>query len=87
MPSLIDAAERDKELAKLHMQIHAQMCGAFFSVIERGRERGELATTPDARDLIASILGPILYRRFFSRERLDDAYAKKVVEQALRKAD
>ncbi len=77
MPSIIDAAERDKGIARLHSQIHAQMCGAFFSVIERAQERGELARSQDAGDLVASILGPILYRRFFSREQLDQAFAKK----------
>jgi AcrR family transcriptional regulator len=87
MPSVLDAAERDKELAKLHSQIHAQMCGAFFSVIERAQERGEFARSQDARELVASILGPILYRRFFSREQLDEAFARKVVERALRKPD
>jgi AcrR family transcriptional regulator len=87
MPSIIDAAERDKELAKLHSQIHTQMCGAFFSVIEQARVRGELTRSQDARELVASILGPILYRRFFSREQLDEAFAKKVVERALRKPD
>jgi AcrR family transcriptional regulator len=85
MPSVIDAAERDDELAKLHSRIHAQMCAAFFSVIERAQERGELARSQDARELVASILGPILYRRFFSRERLDEAFARKVVERALRR--
>ncbi len=89
MPSVIDAAERDEEIAKLHSHIHAQMCGAFFSVIERAQEAGELARSADpaedARELVASILGPILYRRFFSREPLDDAFARSVVERALRK--
>jgi hypothetical protein len=33
--------------------------------------------------LVASILGPILYRRFFSREPLNETYAKAVVERAL----
>jgi AcrR family transcriptional regulator len=87
MPSVIDAAERDSELAKLHSQIHAQMCGAFFAVIERAQVRGELARSEDARELVASILGPILYRRFFSREKLDEAFAARVVERALRKPD
>jgi hypothetical protein len=59
------------------------MCGAFFSVIERAQERGEFTRSQDARELVASILGPILYRRFFSRELLNEAFAKKVVERAL----
>jgi len=87
LPSIIDAAERDKELAKLQSQIHAQMRGAFIAVIERGQERGELARSLDAREIVASIIGPIMYRRFFSRELLDEAFAKKIVERALRVSD
>ncbi len=83
MPSIIDAAERDKHLALLQSQIHAQMRGAFIAAIERGQERGELPGSQDARELVASILGPILYRRFFSREPLNEEFAKNVVARAL----
>lgn len=83
MPSIIDAAERDKALASLQSQIHSQMRGAFVTAIERAQERGELSRSQDALELVASVLGPILYRRFFSREPLDEAFAKKVVRRAL----
>lgn len=85
MPSIIDAAERDKALAEIQARIHAQMRGAFIAAIERAQERGEIPQSEDAPELVASILGPILYRRFFSREPLDEAFAKKVVERALNK--
>lgn len=84
MPSIIDAAERDKELAELQSQIHAQMRGAFVAVIERGQKVGELERSLDPRELIASILGPLFYRRFVSREPLNEAFAKIVVARALR---
>jgi AcrR family transcriptional regulator len=87
LPSIIDAAERNRELADLHAQIHAQMRTAFLTVIERGQQRGELSRAHDVRELIASILGPIFYRRFLSREPLNEAFAKKVVARALRDAD
>src|SRR5215467_11153737 len=81
LPSIVDAAERDKDLAQLQAQIHGQMRGAFVAVIERGVDRGELSKSLDVRELVASIVGPILYRRFFSRERLDDAFARNVVKR------
>jgi hypothetical protein len=37
--------------------------------------------------MVAGILGPIFYRRYFSREPLDEAFAKKVVERALKSAE
>jgi AcrR family transcriptional regulator len=83
MPSIIDAAERDKELAALQASIHSQMREAFVTVIERGQERGEISKSQDCRELVAAILGPIMYRRFFSREPLDEGFAKRVVRRAL----
>src|SRR5260370_16842326 len=62
MPSIIDAAERDKDLARLQSQIHAQTRAAFVTAIERPQERRELPRSQDPRHLIPSILDPILYR-------------------------
>jgi AcrR family transcriptional regulator len=87
LPSIIDAAERDKELASLQSRIHAQTREAFVTVIERAQERGELPRSQDPRELVALIFGPLLYRRFFSREGLDEGFAQRVVERALRKAN
>jgi AcrR family transcriptional regulator len=86
LPSIIDAAERDKHLAQLQSQIHAQMRGAFITVIERAQARGELGRSEDARELVASILGPLLYRRFFSREPLSEPFLKHVTQRILREA-
>jgi len=85
LPSIVDAAERDKDLAELQSQIHEQMRAAFVTAIERGVARRELPESLDVRQLVASIVGPLLYRRFFSRERLDEAFARNVVERALAK--
>jgi AcrR family transcriptional regulator len=85
LPSIIDAAERDKELANLQSRIHAQMRSAFIAVIERGQARGELSASEDPKALVASVMGPLLYRRYFSRESLHEGFAREVVERALRK--
>jgi AcrR family transcriptional regulator len=86
MPSIIDAAERDEDLAKLQAQIHSQMRGAFVAVIERAQKRGELPESQNALELVATVLGPILYRRFFSREPLNETFVRTVVARALGKA-
>ena len=87
MPSIIDAAERDKDLAELQGRMHAEMRGAFIAVIERAQKRRELSKCRDAREIVASILGPILYRRFFSREPLDEAFLKSLVQGAFLRFD
>jgi AcrR family transcriptional regulator len=84
LPSILDAAERDKNLAQLYAQIHSDMRSAFIVVIERARERGEVPQRENASEVVASVLGPLFYRRWFSRETLDESFAKGVVARVLR---
>lgn len=83
LPSVIDAAERDKGLAQVQSSIHAKMRSAFVEVVERGRQRGEIPRTRDTREVVAEILGPLFYRRWFSRESIDEAFARRIVERAM----
>jgi AcrR family transcriptional regulator len=87
LPSIVDAGERDKELAQLQSSELCEVQDTFRTVIERGKKRGELPARENAQELIAAILGPLFFRRWFSRESLDEALAKRVVARALRKAD
>ena len=83
LPSMIDAAERDPELADLHSRMHAEMTTAFRAVIERSQQRGELSRHRRPTEVVAMILGPLFYRRWFSREPLDEGFVKRVVESAV----
>jgi AcrR family transcriptional regulator len=85
LPSLIDAAERDKEIAGLQSQIHGQMRNAFVLVIDRARRRGEIPRTQETSEMIASILGPLFYRRWFSREVINEHFVKDIVSRAISK--
>ncbi len=83
LPSVIDAAERDAKLAALQKRIHHDMRAAFHSVIERGQKSGEISSSQDPPEIIAAILGPLFYRRWFSREPLSETFVKNVVVRAL----
>jgi AcrR family transcriptional regulator len=87
LPSILDAAERDKDLAQLQARQHGDMRAAFALAIQRGQARGELPSREQVPELIASIMGPLVYRRWFSREALDDAFVRRVVARALRADD
>jgi AcrR family transcriptional regulator len=82
LPSVVDAAERDSEIAKLHAQLHAAFMEPIFTVIERAQQKGELSRKYNAGHLVARIVGPLFYRRWFSREPLDNEFVKSVVENA-----
>ena len=86
LPSIIDAAEREPELAQLHARLHAGLMSPFAAVTERARERGELAPGQEAADVAALIAGPLFYRRWFSREPIDDAFVESVVRDVTGRA-
>lgn len=82
LPSIVDAAERDAKLAKVQARIHAEMRDPFRQVIERAQKKRELSSDVDATEVIASVLGPLFYRRWFSREPLSENFARAVVRRA-----
>jgi hypothetical protein len=87
VPSIIDAAERDRDLAKVQAGIVSRMSSSLRTVIERAQQKGELPRNLDASHLVAAVLGPLFFRRWFSREPLDEAFAKAVVENITRKSN
>lgn len=68
LPSIIDAAERDPELAKLHAALHAGLMMPFLTVAERAQARGDFPVGQSSTELVASVVGPLFYRRWFSKE-------------------
>lgn len=83
LPSIVDAAERDAELARMHARLHAELVAAFRAVAERAHKRSELPRGRQPADVVAAVIGPLIYRRWFSREPLDDRFVKAVVESAI----
>ena len=83
LPSIIDAAERDRHLAGVQARIHAQMRSPVRTIVERAQQKGELPESLDPTHLVAHILGPLFYRRWFSREALDEPFLAGVVARAM----
>ena len=86
LPSIIDAAERDPAVARMHSKMHQERVSAFREAIEQAKKRGELARSRDTAEIVAMIVGPLIYRRLLSRESLDERYVEKVVNHAIGKA-
>jgi AcrR family transcriptional regulator len=82
--SLMDAAERNPDLAALLATAQAKLVEAVHTVLARARLRGELRRLPDASDVAALIIGPLLYRRLFSHEPLSDGFFRLVVDNVVR---
>ncbi len=82
LPSIIDAAERDPETAKVHSALHTAMMSPFHLVVERGKARGELPPGRGTTEVVAAAAGPLFYRRWFSREPIDNAFIAAVLRAA-----
>jgi AcrR family transcriptional regulator len=83
LPSIIDAAERDPDIAYMYSKLQQGYSQPFETVIRRALRRGELPPNTDAAMLIAALTGPLFYRRWFSREPLTDDFARQIVLHVL----
>jgi AcrR family transcriptional regulator len=84
LPSVIDAAERDPDIAAVYSRLQEGYSAPLQSIIQRAMQKGELPKTSDAALLVAALTGPLFYRRWFSREPLTSAFAKQIVRLVLR---
>ena len=81
--SLMDAAERNPDLAALLAAAQAKLVETVRTILARARVRGELRHTPDPSDVAALIVGPLLYRRVFSHEPLSEGLFNLVIDNAV----
>lgn len=79
LPSIIDAAERDPDIAAMYSTLQKGYSAPFEEIIQRAVRRRELPHDIDAAVLIAGLVGPLFYRRWFSREPLTEAFAMQIV--------
>ena len=83
VPSVIDAAERDADVATIHGRIQRGHARPFQEVIARAKRNGEISPSVDSAAMIAALIGPLFYRRWFSRESLDTSFVNDVVKRAI----
>lgn len=83
-PSIIDAAERDPDVAIMQSELHTYLMQSFRTILARAKDTGEMPLDKSADELIAAIVGPLFYRRWFSKEMIDDHFVELLVEAAFR---
>jgi AcrR family transcriptional regulator len=83
VPSIVDVAERDAEFAQVHAKIQRGHAAALRRVIERAADRGELPANADRAAMISALIGPLYYRRWFSREPIDQAFVETIVSNVI----
>lgn len=83
MPSLVDAAERDPDLALLQRAWVKQRRSGLRDALRQAQARGEIGPDVDI-DLVASMQsGPIFYRRLVSHEPLSPRFLERLVDAVM----
>jgi AcrR family transcriptional regulator len=83
VPSIVDVAERDPEFAGIHGRIQRGHAAPLRKVIERAAGRGLISPTADPATMVSALIGPLYYRRWFSREPIDDQFVKTIVSNVI----
>ena len=83
VPSIVDAAEHDPEVAQIHSRIQLGHTAPLQAVIARAVRNGEIPPRTDPSHMTAALVGPLFYRRWFSREPLDEAFVRSIVRTAI----
>ncbi len=78
--TLIDGADRDPEMRQLLHDFLAVRMEPGRDALRAAVERGELRADLDVDEAIAMLVGPIFYRRFVSRENLDEPFVTQLVD-------
>ena len=83
VPSLVDQAERDPDFAELHGGIQRGHADPLRELLVRAVDRGDLPASVNLDHLVSALIGPLYYRRWFSREDNDEPFVAALVESAI----
>ncbi len=83
LPSIVDAAEHDPEFAGIHSRIQHGHAAPLRVALDRAALRGEIPSATDRDTMAAALLGPLFYRRWFSREQIDAGFVDLIIGSAL----
>lgn len=81
LPSIIDAAERDPDMAAMYSALQHGYSAVLRDVLLEAVGKGKLPKNTDVPALIAMLVGPLFYRRWFSREVVSDVFAEQIIAQ------
>ena len=84
LPSIVDAAERDPDVANVYKKLHGDLMTPYRTVLLRAQERGELDKRFRIPDILAITVGPLFYRRWHSREPLNEKFVDATLQFLLR---
>jgi AcrR family transcriptional regulator len=83
VPSIVDVAEHDPAFADIHGRIQRGHAAPLRTALDRAAHRGEIPSTTDRNAIAAALLGPLFYRRWFSREPIDAKFLEMIIQSTV----
>ena len=83
VPSIVDVAEHDPAFADIHGRIQRGHAAPLRAALDRAAYRREIPSTADRDAIPAALLGPLFYRRWFSREPIDTMFLEMIIRSAV----
>lgn len=83
LPSMADAALRDPDLDGLLTRTQAAYTAPYREVIQRSQIDGTVSADLEPQVLVAQLVGPLFYRRWFSREPMPESFLTGLVDAAI----
>jgi AcrR family transcriptional regulator len=87
MPSIMDAAEREPEIAELHSRLQIWHAAPMRRALERAVERGQISPDVDINVMASALRGPLYFRRWFTREPINAPFIEFVVRGVIAAVD
>lgn len=86
LPAIIDAAERDPEVLRIHRRVTCERREFLMELLEEGVAAGEIPAGIDLCLLAETLVGPIIVRRLLFHEPFDLELVPRLVDQVLPRA-
>jgi AcrR family transcriptional regulator len=83
VPSIVDVAEHDPAFADIHSRIQRGHAAPLRAALDRAALRCEIPSTADRDAIAAALLGPLFYRRWFSREVIDTTFLEMIIRNTV----
>ena len=82
--ALVDAAERDPQMAAVVERFTTERRSALRAVLRRAKDRGEVPADADVEVVIDLLAGPVFYRRLVTRKPVTRSTIEVIVDLVLR---
>src|SRR3954447_15114548 len=82
--SRISAEQEVPDTGSLEGDLQRGHAVAVRAVLQRAVDKGELPASADHSVIVSALIGPLYYRRWFSREPIDEAFIATIVANVVR---